>query len=175
MAETIDEGPAGPFADGTARARDEQTFAIIGAAMEVHGLLGSGLPETAYHGALVIEFGLRHIPFFTEVPCPVAYKGRKLPGHYRADFVCFDRVVVEVKARSTMGPADYAQVLNYLRASGRRVGLLFNFGAPKLDYRRFVEGSAGRRRSGQREARAPPDARGASPRAGSEAIQADDQ
>jgi GxxExxY protein len=140
MADTIEGGRLGRAADPTLPGRDQQTFAIIGAAMEVHGLLGPGLPETAYCGALVIEFGLRDIPFFTEVPCPVVYKGRKLPGHYRADFVCFDRVVVEVKARTTMGPAEYAQVLNYLKASGRRVGLLLNFATPKLDYRRFVMG-----------------------------------
>jgi GxxExxY protein len=120
--------------------RDQQTFAIIGAAMEVHTHLGPGLPESAYSGALAVEFNLRGIPFVTEAPCPVTYKGRRLPGNHRADFVCFDRVVVEVKARTVVGPSEHAQILSYLAACGRKVGLLLNFGGAKLDYRRFVLG-----------------------------------
>ncbi len=121
--------------------RDPQTFAIIGAAMEVHSHLGPGLPESSYGGGMAIELQLRGIPFVTEVPCPVSYKGRRLPGHHRADFVCFDRVVVEIKAKSMVGPAEHAQVLSYLAASGRKVGLLLNFGGAKLSYHRFVNGT----------------------------------
>ena len=120
--------------------RDGETFAIIRAAMEVHRQLGPGLPESAYCAALAIEFNLREISFVTEAPCPVVYKGQRLPGNHRADFICFDRVVVEAKARTTVGPAEHAQVLTYLAASGRTIGLLLNFGSARLDYRRFVMG-----------------------------------
>jgi GxxExxY protein len=123
------------------RSGDERTFGIIGAAMEVHREFGGpGLLEVVYRDALKIEFRLRGIPFAAEVPFPIDYKGHRLRGHYRIDFVCFDSIVVEVKARSASGPAEHAQVLNYLKVSGHRVGLLLNFGAPRLEYRRFVMG-----------------------------------
>ena len=118
--------------------RDERTFAIIGAAMEVHRVLGSGFLEVLYTDALAIEFGLRSVPFVTDVPCNIQYKGRTLRGHYRMDFVCFDSVVVEVKSRFGTGPAEQAQVLNYLAATGHHCGMLLNFGTAKLDYKRYV-------------------------------------
>ena len=118
--------------------RDERTFAIIGAAMEVHRVLGSGFLEVLYTDALAIEFGLRSVPFATDLPCNIQYKGRTLRGHYRMDFVCFDSVVVEVKARFGTGPAEQAQVLNYLAATGHQSGLLLNFGTARLDYKRYV-------------------------------------
>ena len=118
--------------------KDPQTFAIIGAAMEVHRVLGSGFIEVLYTDALAIEFGLRSVPFATDVPCNIQYKGRTLRGHYRMDFVCFDSVVVEVKSRFGTGPAEQAQVLNYLAATGHQSGLLLNFGTARLDYKRYV-------------------------------------
>jgi GxxExxY protein len=118
--------------------RDDRTFAIIGAAMEVHRVLGSGFLEVFYRDALAIEFGLREIPFETEVPCNVVYKGHRLRGHYRMDFVCFGAVVVEVKARFGVGAAEQAQVLSYLASTEHQCGLLLNFGGSKLDYRRFI-------------------------------------
>ncbi|OFW40333.1 MAG: hypothetical protein A3J29_18385 [Acidobacteria bacterium RIFCSPLOWO2_12_FULL_67_14b] len=118
--------------------RDERTFAIIGAAMEVHRVLGSGFLEVFYRDALAIEFGLRSVPFVTEVPCKIDYKGALLRGHYRMDFICFGAVVVEVKARFATGPAEQAQVLNYLAATGHQCGLLLNFGSSRLEHRRFV-------------------------------------
>ncbi|MFA5910319.1 MAG: GxxExxY protein [Vicinamibacterales bacterium] len=118
--------------------RDSRTFAIIGAAMEVHRVLGSGFLELFYRDALAIEFGLRDVPFAAEVPCNIVYKDHQLRGHYRMDFVCFDSVVVEVKAGSGTGPAEHAQVLNYLASTGYQCGLLLNFGLSKLEYRRFV-------------------------------------
>ncbi|MGE0865749.1 MAG: GxxExxY protein [Vicinamibacterales bacterium] len=117
---------------------DSRTFAIIGAAMEVHRVLGSGFLEILYRDALAIEFGLRLIPFVAETPCQVTYKGHSLRGHYRMDFVCFDSVVVEIKARFGTGPAEQAQVLSYLAATGHRTGLLLNFGSAKLEYKRFI-------------------------------------
>ncbi len=118
--------------------RDERTFAIIGAAMEVHRVLRRGFLEAIYYEALAHEFTLRDIPFTTQVPCSVEYKGQRLHGSYKLDFVCFDNVIVEVKASSATVPADYAQVLNYLAVSGHEIALLINFGRPSLEYRRFA-------------------------------------
>lgn len=124
--------------DDTSEPKDSRTFAIIGAAMEVHRVLGSGFLEVFYRDALMIEFGLRSVPFIPEVACNVEYKERPLRGHSRMDFVCFGDIVVEIKARSATGPAEYAQVLNYLASSGHPCGLLLNFGGPRLDYKRFI-------------------------------------
>ena len=118
--------------------KDRRTFEIIGAAMEVHRVLGSGFLEVFYKDALAIEFGLRNIPFEAEVPCNISYKNHQLRGHYRMDFVCYGTVVVEVKVRSHTGPAEQAQVLNYLAGSRHEVGLLVNFGAERLEYKRFI-------------------------------------
>ena len=89
--------------------QDPRTFAIIGAAYEVHRVLGTGYLELIYKDALAIEFSERKIPFEGEVPCHVEYKGRVLRGEYRMDFLCFGDIVLEVKARSVTGPADHAQ------------------------------------------------------------------
>ncbi len=117
---------------------DSRTFSIIGAAMEVHRTLGCGFLEAFYRDALAIEFGLRSIPFDSEVACGVDYKGHHLRGHYRIDFVCYQAVIVEVKARAITGPGEEAQVLNYQATTGHQVALLLNFGGSTLDYRRFV-------------------------------------
>jgi GxxExxY protein len=118
--------------------QDPRTFAIIGAAYEVHRVLGAGFLELFYKDALAIEFALRDIPFRKEVPCGIEYKGRPLRDEYHMDFVCFDQIVLEIKARSVTGPADYAQVINYLASSKLRCGLLLNFGASKLEHKRFI-------------------------------------
>ena len=118
--------------------RDPQTYAIIGAAMEVHGELGPGFLEAAYHEALAIEMTSREIPFAHEVTLPIFYKGRQLATTYRADFLSFDRVIVELKALTKLSKFDEAQILNYLKATGLEVGLLLNFGAESLQYKRFV-------------------------------------
>jgi GxxExxY protein len=117
---------------------DAQTYELIGAAMEVHRELGCGYLETVYRAALALEFGLRGIDFCGEVPIPVRYKQRALPLGYRADFVCFGEVLVEVKALDGLGPREQAQVMNYLKGAGLRRALLLNFGVPSLQYRRFV-------------------------------------
>lgn len=117
---------------------DPRTFAIIGAAMEEHRVLGSGFLEVFYRDALAIEFGLSEIPFVAEAPCHVAYKGHPLLGHYRMDFVSFESVVIEVKARFGTGPSEQAQVLSYLASAGYQTGLLLNFGAARLEYKRFI-------------------------------------
>lgn len=106
--------------------------------MEVYNILRRGLLENIYCEALAIEFELREIPFTPQFPCQIKYKERPLTGFHRIDFICFDEVVVEVKGVSALTPADEAQILNYLALSGKRVGLLLNFGARSLQYKRFV-------------------------------------
>ncbi|MEX2225356.1 MAG: GxxExxY protein [Dehalococcoidia bacterium] len=118
--------------------RDPDTYAIIGAAMEVHTELGAGFLEGVYQEALAVEFVIRGIPFDRERIVPVTYKGQQLACGYRADFVCFDAVLVELKALTRMGAIEQAQLLNYLKASGIKRGLLINFGATRLEYKRLV-------------------------------------
>ena len=117
---------------------DPQTFRIIGAAMEVHRQLHRGLLEAIYCEALAIEFGLREVPFESHSPLQMEYKGHRLTGVYRMDFVCFGQVVVEVKAVSALTPADEAQLLNYLAMSRLERGLLVNFGGKSLEHKRRV-------------------------------------
>ena len=106
--------------------------------MEVHRQLGCGFLEPVYQEPLAIEFTNPHIPFDREVKLPLEYKGRLLESKYCADFICFSSIVVELKALARMGGTEEAQVINYLKATGHRVGLLINFGAKSLEHRRFV-------------------------------------
>ncbi|MBI3092593.1 MAG: GxxExxY protein [Candidatus Tectomicrobia bacterium] len=117
---------------------DPRSYAIIGAAMEVHGQLGCGFLEAVYQEALERELAVRRVPYKREFELPVFYKGWRLNTAYRVDFVCFDSVIVEVKALAKLSGTEQAQVINYLKASGYEVGLLFNFGAQSLEYRRYV-------------------------------------
>jgi GxxExxY protein len=117
---------------------DSQTYAIIGAAMEVHTQLGHGFLEGVYQEALAIEFSLRPIPFEREAEISITYKGEPLTCKYRADFVCFGEVIVELKALSALTSVEEAQVLNYLKATGYQRALLINFGAPSLQTKRLV-------------------------------------
>ena len=118
--------------------RDGQTHAIIGAAMAVHRELGPGFLEAVYEEALALEFTDRRIPFRKEVGLPVHYKGRKLPCGYRADFVCYESVIVERKALQNLSGVEEAQLLNYLKATRLERGLLLNFGRPSLEFKRLI-------------------------------------
>lgn len=120
--------------------RDPQTYAIIGACMEIHRRLGHGFLEAVYQEAAVIEFPQHQIPFEREFPLQITYRDVILPTHYRADFICFSDIIVEFKAISALTGVDEAQVLNYLKATGHHRGLLINFGAPSLQNKRLVWG-----------------------------------
>ena len=118
--------------------RDARTRAIIGAAVEVHRTLGAGFLEVVYQEALAKELSVRSIPFRTQCEIAVFYKGDRLSTTYRADFICFESIILELKAIRQIAVIEEAQVLNYLKASGLRVALLLNFGAPSLQQKRFV-------------------------------------
>ena len=118
--------------------KDPETFAIIGASMEVHRELRHGLLEVVYQDALVVEFGTRGIPFEREKLLNVFYKGKPLPSFFKADFVCFGSVIVECKSQASIGSPEDAQVLNCLALTGLKRALILNFGAPSLQYKRLI-------------------------------------
>lgn len=121
----------------TNRKRDPETYEVIGAAMAVHRELGAGFLEDVYHEALMLEMSSRNIPFLHEVDLPIFYKGQLMQKIYRTDFVCFDTIIVELKALPEVGGREKAQVINYLRASNYDRGLLLNFGSDSLHYIRL--------------------------------------
>lgn len=120
--------------------RDPQTYAVIGACMEIHSIPGPGFTEVVYHEAAKIEFPLHGIPFVHEAPLSIYFREQKLPTVFRADFLCYDDLIVEFKAIQKMGENEMRQIVNELAASRIHRGLLINFGAPKLEYKRVVFG-----------------------------------
>lgn len=116
----------------------EQTFAIIGVAMEVHKILGPGFLEAVYQAALERELALREIPFEHKVKLPVTYKD-VVVGTYEADLVIDKKFVVEIKAVSKLNASHQAQAIHYLTATGMRLALLLNFGNGSLEHRRIIK------------------------------------
>jgi len=117
----------------------EECYKIIGACFEVYRDKGRGFLEAVFHECLELEFGLQAIPFAAQRELPLTYKGRPLQQTYKADFVCHEKIIVEIKAVSALADEHRAQVINYLNATGLRLGLLVNFGHfPKLEWERIV-------------------------------------
>jgi GxxExxY protein len=117
----------------------DEAYAIVGAAMAVHKELGHGFLEAVYSEALEIEFKLQQIPYRKDAPLSIVYKGQPLTKFYVADYICYDKIIVELKAASALDSSHEAQVLNYLKATRYKLGLLINFGEPSLKYKRIVK------------------------------------
>lgn len=116
----------------------EECYDIIGACMDVANELGCGFLESVYQEALSIEFVEQGIPFEKEKVMDVYYKGHLLNKKFIADFICFNQVILELKAVESLRPEHTAQLLNYLKATGKTIGLLVNFGTTKLQYKRII-------------------------------------
>ena len=114
------------------------TYKIIGACIEVHSQLGCGFLEPVYQEALALELKERNIPFEKEKLLEIHYKGNMLSKKYIADFICFNKIIVELKALSKLTSDHEAQILNYLKATGFELGLLVNFGTRKLEHKRMI-------------------------------------
>ena len=116
-----------------------EVYSIIGAAMEVHRCLGAGFLEAVYQEAMEIELASRDIPFEASRVLGIQYKDRLLKKEYIADLVCYRQIIVELKALDCLSGREEAQVLNYLKATGMKLGLLINFGShPRLEWKRLV-------------------------------------
>ena len=116
----------------------EGSYEIIGACMEVHKKLGSGFLESVYAEALELEFKKVDIPYEREKKLPVFYDNQPLKKYFKADFVCFDSIILELKSTKFLIDADRQQTLNNVRATNFKLGLLINFGTPSLTYKRII-------------------------------------
>src|SRR5438093_11132579 len=117
----------------------EESYAIIGACMAVYKDKGCGFLEPVYHECLAIEFEFRGIPFLSKPSETLQYRGRTLVQTFSPDFLCYEKIILELKAVSVLDDEHRAQVLNYLSATGCKLGLLVNFGDyPKLEYERLL-------------------------------------
>ena len=116
----------------------EESYTIIGAAMEVHSELGSGFLEGVYQEALEKEFEMQGIPYVREKLINIYYKGEELEKFYKADFVCYKEIIIEVKALSDLTGDHESQLINYLKATKKPLGILINFGKQSLQYKRII-------------------------------------
>jgi GxxExxY protein len=117
----------------------EEVYKIVGAAIEVHRNLGSGFLEAVYQEALEIEFCEQKVPYQAQAELNILYKNRILQKKYNPDFLCFQEIIVEIKALAQLSGTEESQIINYLKASGKRVGVLINFGSVgKLEWKRFI-------------------------------------
>ena len=118
---------------------EEETYSIIGAAMEVHKELGYGFLEAVYQEALEKEFQQRKIPYKREVPLEIFYKNEPLEKYYIADFICYDKIVIELKAVSAITNDHQGQLINYLSATKLSLGIIINFGKKSLEHKRMIK------------------------------------
>jgi GxxExxY protein len=116
----------------------EESYLIVGACMDVHSNLGPGFLEAVYAEALMLEFEERDIPYEINKEITIHYKGKPLRKKYYADFLCYDKIIIELKAAENLTPAYTSQVLNYLQATKMKLGILANFGEPSFHYDRIV-------------------------------------
>jgi len=117
---------------------EKESYKIVGAAMEVHKILGCGFLEAVYQEALAIEFRNLGVPYEKEKKIKIEYKDQTMDKHYTADFLCYDKIIIETKAVTKLSPIDKAQVINYLKATGKKLGILINFGSESLTWKRLV-------------------------------------
>jgi GxxExxY protein len=117
---------------------EEKSYLIIGICMEVHKKLGNGFLESVYQEVLENEFNNRKIPFERQRKLELFYKGTKLKKYFMADFICFDKILVEIKAAAFLHESSKQQVINYLKATDYKLGLLINFGGSSLQWKRFI-------------------------------------
>jgi len=117
----------------------DEVYAIMGAAMEVHRELGSGFLESVYQEAMEMELTLCRIPFKAQKNIKIKYKGEPLKKEFIADLTCYEKIIVELKAQDSLSGKEEPQILNYLKATGMKLGLIINFGShPKLEWKRLV-------------------------------------
>jgi GxxExxY protein len=117
----------------------DEAYKVMGACFEVYKEKGSGFLELVYQECVEIEFALQGIPFSAQTLLPIEYKGRPLKQRYQPDFICFEKIILEVKAVSNLCTEHRAQLHNYLKATGHKLGLLVNFGHhPQVEYERIV-------------------------------------
>jgi GxxExxY protein len=116
----------------------EESYKIIGACMKVHRELGSGFLEAVYDEALKKEFMKSEIPFKSQVKLKVFYEGEQLKKYYIADFICYDKIILEIKSINQVPVVFYAQIKNYLTATKKELGMLINFGQSSLTYKRII-------------------------------------
>jgi GxxExxY protein len=118
---------------------ENEAFQVRGAVFEVYRAMGAGFLEAVYQECLEVEFARRGVPFEAKKPLRLAYRGETLRQTYSADFVCYDRIIVELKAVRAIAPEHRAQTVNYLRVTGMRLGQLINFGStPQVEIERFI-------------------------------------
>lgn len=115
-----------------------ESYKIVGAMLNVHNELGCGFLEAVYQDALEIEFSMQGIPYEREKEYDILYKGHVIDNKYRVDFVCYDKIIVELKAIGMLLSVHYSQVLNYLKMSSLKLGILANFGESKLNTQRII-------------------------------------
>jgi|SRR5699024_567813 len=116
----------------------DESYKIIGACFTVHNELGQGFLEAVYQEALEKEFIKQNIPYQKEVRLNLFYNGEKMDKTYKADFICYNEIIVELKSVNTIPKAFYKQVTNYLKATNYRLGILVNFGMESLNYKRIL-------------------------------------